>query len=77
MTRRFAALWFAVGCGGSSTPATPVGSRVGPALTAALAAFDEARAPLQCSNPGLTLADEMQISPQPHRSNGERHEHRP
>ncbi len=55
---RFAALCLMVGCGGSSPPATPVGSRVGPALSAALAAFDEARAPLQCSNPGPELADE-------------------
>ncbi len=44
-------------CGGSP-PATPVGSRVGPALTAALGAFDQARAPLQCATPGPKLAEE-------------------
>jgi hypothetical protein len=35
-------------CGGGSSP-VPVGSRVGPALTAAFGAFDQARAPLRCA----------------------------
>lgn len=54
---RVVALCLVVACG-SSPPATPVGSRVGPALTAALGAFDQARAPLQCATPGPKLADE-------------------
>jgi hypothetical protein len=44
-------------CGGSP-PATPVGSRVGPALSAALAAFDQARLPVPCASPGPKLVDE-------------------
>lgn len=45
-----------VACG-SSSPTTPVGSRVGPAVTAALAAFDQARTPWRCaSSDGPTLA---------------------
>ncbi len=44
-------------CAGSP-PATPVGSRVGPALSAALAAFDQVRAPVPCASPGPKLVDE-------------------
>jgi hypothetical protein len=42
---------------GSAPPAEHVGTRVGPAINAALGAFDEARAPIQCLGSG-TLVDE-------------------
>ena len=42
---------------GSAPPAEHVGTRVGPALSAALGVFDEARAPIQCVSSG-TLVDE-------------------
>ncbi len=46
------------GCG-SGASSVPVGERVGPALTAALAAADSQRAPWRCAAPdGPTLADE-------------------
>ncbi len=45
-----------LGCG-SAPPAEHVGTRVGPAITAALGAFDEARAPIQCLGSGK-LVDE-------------------
>jgi hypothetical protein len=45
-------------CGGSAN-AVPAGERVGPAITAALAAADQHRAPWRCAAPdGPTLVDE-------------------
>lgn len=62
-----AAWWFragavgcavAAGCGGGAS-AVPTGERVGPAITAALAAADHQRAPWRCAAPdGPNLVDE-------------------
>lgn len=55
--KRLALCVLAAACGGSP-PEAPLGARVGPALNAALVAFDQARAPVQCASPGPTLVDE-------------------
>jgi len=57
---RVVALCLAFACGGSP-PATQVGTRVGPALTAALGAFDEARAPIQCATGGKLTEETLKL----------------
>ncbi|MBA3456998.1 MAG: hypothetical protein H0T42_28175 [Deltaproteobacteria bacterium] len=50
MIRQLAGALVLVACGGGSK-AVPVGSQLGPALTAALAAADQVRAPWRCAAP--------------------------
>jgi hypothetical protein len=54
------ALLIAVACG-SKGPPTPVGTRVGPALSAALAEFDHARAPFPCAGSPATTAETWKL----------------
>lgn len=58
MTVRFAMIVLCAGCGGGAA-AVPVGERVGPALSAALASAGQHAAPWRCAAPdGPNLADE-------------------
>ena len=52
-------------CGGGSN-AVPAGAQVGPALTAALAAADQARAPWRCAAPDGPVAADSTIPVGPH-----------
>lgn len=58
---RIVALCALAGCG-SAPPADHVGTRVGPALTAALGAFDQARAPIQCLTGGKLVDETLKLS---------------
>lgn len=55
------ALCLLLACG-SAPPAEHVGTRVGPAINAALGAFDEARTPIQCLGSGKLVDETLSLS---------------